>query len=424
MLLFKGTFDEGCGGASGAASERTAPARTRETSTAVYLLVVLTAGAYLPSPLYAGYQHAFGFGDLTMTLIYATFALVSAPSLLLFGPAADTAGPRAVLRISVAVSALASSCFALASGPEWLLAGRAAQGLALGAATGAAAALITAHASTGSRARASTTASTAFVAGTAAGPIAAGVLAQYAPAPQVLPYLMHLALLGYGWRRVSALAAPGPIPGRLRPSRPRIPAGWRLRFGTAAAAGFLAWTAAGLFLAVVPAVLGGTAGIDNLAVVGAIVGAVLACSVASQPLVGRFGPELAQLAGLGAVGVGLGALALTGGGSLSVTLLAAVAAGVGHGLAFGGATATVDAAGPQNQRAAISSALYLAFYLGAGGPAVAVGLLTLWHPLATAVSWIGAAAAVLVPFVGAALVLQGRGLTPPRRGRPVAPARR
>ncbi|MFD0776192.1 MFS transporter, partial [Streptomonospora algeriensis] len=97
--------------------------RTRERRTAAYLLVVLTAGAYLPSPLYPGYQAAFGFSDLVMTLIYATFALVSAPALLLFGPAADALGPRPVLRSSVGAAALGSACFALAEGPAWLLAG-------------------------------------------------------------------------------------------------------------------------------------------------------------------------------------------------------------------------------------------------------------------------------------------------------------
>ena len=99
----------------------------------MYLLVVLTAGAYLPSPLYPQYQVAFGFSDLMLTLIYAMFALVSAPALLLFGPAADALGPRTV-RGSAAVAAFASTCSCWPTG-GWLLVGRAAQGLALGAVT-------------------------------------------------------------------------------------------------------------------------------------------------------------------------------------------------------------------------------------------------------------------------------------------------
>ncbi len=413
VLLTRFSHD-GCAGASHTPTLRRTRDRTREVRTGVYLLVVLTAGAYLPSPLYPGYQHAFGFSDLTMTLIYAMFALVSAPTLLFFGPASDAFGPRAVLRISVMLAALASGCFALAAGPVWLLIGRAAHGLALGAATGAATALITQHAPREKRVRASVLASTAFVAGTAAGPIAAGVLAQYAPAPQVLPYGLHLLLLAFGWRRLSVLPAPGPRSERWSPTRPGIPVGMRSLFTAAAATGFLAWTAAGLFLAVIPAILSRAAEIDNLAIIGGIVGAMLACSMLCQPLVARCGAQRAQLAGLSALLASLGALALTGGGSVPVIMIASVTAGTGHGLAYGGATAIVDAAAPEDQRAAISSALYLAFYLGAGGPAVAVGLLTRWHPLTTATSWLSAVTAALVPLIGAALVLTNRTPRPPR----------
>lgn len=88
------------------------------------MLIVLTAGAYLPSPLYPGYQGAFGISDLTMTLVYATFALVSAPALVLLGPASDVLGPRPVLRAGIVTAALGSVCFAIASGPAWLLIGR------------------------------------------------------------------------------------------------------------------------------------------------------------------------------------------------------------------------------------------------------------------------------------------------------------
>lgn len=396
------------GGCAGVARRSAGRARgdSRAVRAAVWLLVVLTAGAYLPTPLYPGYQHLFGFSDLTMTLLYATFALVSAPALLMLGPAAATLGPRAVLRASVVLAALGSGCFALAAGPGWLVAGRAAQGLALGAATGAATTAITNHAPAGDRARASLPAGIAFVAGTAAGPVVAGLLAQYLPGPRVLPYGAHLVLLAAVWPRLSALPGAGPRARRgWRPTRPSVPAALRGPFATAAATGFLVWAAAGLFLAVVPAVLNRAARIDNLAITGGIAGAVLACSVLSQPLVPRCGHRLAQLLGLGAVFVGLGVLAADGGSSVPVTMFAALTAGTGHGLAYGGATAAVDAATGGEQRAAINAALYLAFYLGAAGPAIAVGLLTLYYPLPTAIAWLSAFVAALVPLAGVAIVL-------------------
>ncbi len=391
--------------------------RSREVATGVYVLVVLTAGAYLPSPLYPGYQQAFGVDDLVMTLTYATFALVSAPALLLFGPASDALGPRAVLRMSIAVAAVGSACFALASGPGWLIAGRAAQGLALGAATGAAGALISAREHAPGSRQATVLASTAFVAGTAAGPIVAGLLAEYAPAPHTLPFALHLALLWIGWRRVSALAgAPGAGMRQWTPTRPQIPAAIRPHFAAAALTGFLAWTAAGLFLSVIPMLLD-HADQSGLAVIGGMLGTVLICSVLTQRLVPALGAWNAQITGLAAVFSSLVLLALSVGGSMALTLAAAVVSGAGHGLAYGGAAAAVEEAVPGDRRGAVTGALYLAFYLGAGLPAVAIGLITLATPLATATTWVTAAAALLVPIAAAAVVSV-------RRARRREPARR
>lgn len=404
MLLREAT-EQGCAGIS---EDRRAQRKTRrrELHTAAYLLVVLTIGAYLPTPLYPAYQHAFHFNDLTMTLIYAMFALVSAPALLLFGPASDALGARVVLRAGIAAAAVASVCFALAPGPVLLLVGRAAQGLALGAATGAATALITERTTVGSGRRALPVASMAFVAGTAAGPILAGGMAQYLPMPTVLPYLLHLVLLGIGWVRVTRMSPQQSRTRRWRPTTPHVPHGMRLRVAAAAATGFLAWVAAGLFLAVIPSVLERAGGISNVAITGSVVGAVLVFSVAAHPFVSRCGAKPAQLGGLGTLLTSLVALAVSGGGTLLVTMAAAVTAGIGHGLAYGGATAAVDEAAPAGQRGAINAPLYLAFYLGAGIPAVAVGLLTLWHPLDTAISWLSLGAAVLVP-VAAGLLTAG-----------------
>ncbi|RNL84266.1 MFS transporter [Halostreptopolyspora alba] len=380
------------------------PGRSREVLTGVYVLVALTAGAYLPSPLYPGLQEAFGVTDLAMTLTYATFALVSAPALLLFGPASDALGPRVVLRLSIALAAVGSACFAFAAGPLWLIAGRAAQGIALGAATSAAGVLISAGTPHSGR-RASVLASTAFVGGTAAGPIAAGLLAESMPAPHTLPFLLHLALLWVGWRQVSALGGAWRArTRRWRPTRPRIPAAMRRLFSAAALTGFLAWTAAGLFLSVIPTLLD-RAGENNLVVIGGVLGTVLICSVATQALVPPLGARDAQLTGLAAVFASLVLLAVSTGDSTALTLLAAVVAGGGHGLAYGGAAAAVEEAVPRERHGAVTGALHVAFYLGSGFPAVAIGLITLAAPLATATASITAGAAALVPVAAVAVAL-------------------
>lgn len=384
---------------------RTIHGSKREARIAVHLLLVLTAGAYLPTPLYPAYQQAFGFTDLTMVLVYAVFALVSAPALLLFGPASDVLGRRSILRLSLLLAGIGSLCFLVADGVGLLLVGRAAQGLALGAATGPATALIIESRPERDRLWASVLATMAFVAGTAAGPLAAGLLAEYLPAPQLLPFLIHLGLLAIGWRRVSTLtSAPTQRLRQWRPTRPQVPYAMRRRFAAAAATGFIAWTVAGVFLATVPTIITRATGIENPAVTGGIVAAMLTCSMLVQPLVLKLSSRRAQLFGLAALLGSLVILMLTIGTSPALILAAAVVAGIGHGFAYGSATAGVDAATPAHSRGGVNAALYLAFYLGAGAPAVAVGLLTFWHPLPVAVTLLSAAAATLIPVIAAAVI--------------------
>jgi hypothetical protein len=51
--------------------------------------LVLLAGANLATPLYAVYRERFGFSSAVLTLVFATYALVLAPSLLVFGQLSD-----------------------------------------------------------------------------------------------------------------------------------------------------------------------------------------------------------------------------------------------------------------------------------------------------------------------------------------------
>ena len=369
--------------------------------TAVLLVTLLTTGAYLPSPLYPDYQRLFGYDDLVMTLLFATFALVSCPALLLFGPAADLVGSRPMLRLSVLLGAAGSCCFLVADGPAWLFAGRVCQALALGAVTGAAQAVITRYQYPSGRFAGPILATLAFAVGTAAGPAASGVLAQYAPGPLVTPYLLHLVLLGWTYVQLNrtvpeAGAAVGAR--RWRPVRPHIPPGIRTIFFVAGLNGFLAWAVVGLYLALVPALLERALNSDDPALAGGVLAAVLVWSLPAQIVGARRAPRTTQLLGVGGLTASLLLLAATEAASLHATLASALLAGVGHGLAFSGAVRAVDAGIPAGHHAGTGAALYLLFYLGSGTPAIAVGLMTTWMPLTAAVaalSWAGAALGAL-----------------------------
>src|SRR3954447_26446773 len=102
----------------------------------------MMAGTNLATPLYAIYEREFGFSGAVLTLVFATYALALAPSLLLFGQLSDRLGRRRVMAAGFATATAGLVLFALASGLAWLFAARAVQGLAVGMISGAAAAAL------------------------------------------------------------------------------------------------------------------------------------------------------------------------------------------------------------------------------------------------------------------------------------------
>lgn len=139
----------------------------------------------------------------SLAVVQATFGLYAVglvPGLLLGGPLSDRHGRRVVVRTALPISFVASVVLMLgAHGAGWLFAGRLVAGLASGTAFSAGAAWLKELSSApfdaalpGSGARRATVAMTT---GFGAGPLAAGLIAQWGPMPAVSAYLPHLLLL-------------------------------------------------------------------------------------------------------------------------------------------------------------------------------------------------------------------------------------
>src|SRR5437763_15823165 len=72
--------------------------------------LVLMTGINLATPLYAGYATRFGFSNLVLTAIFAAYAFVLIPALLLFGRLSDRFGRRPVI-----LAGLVAACIGLAA---------------------------------------------------------------------------------------------------------------------------------------------------------------------------------------------------------------------------------------------------------------------------------------------------------------------
>ncbi|MEU7486910.1 MFS transporter [Streptomyces sp. NPDC042319] len=392
---------------------RTGPVGKWRFWAVAYALLILLTGTNLPTPLYRGYAAQFGFSPLVVTLIFAAYVAALIPSLLVAGPLSDAIGRRKVLLPALALAVLGAASFALAADTEWLFAARILQGLALGAASGALTASLAELEPAGNRRKAALVATVASVGGLGLGPVLAGVLAQYAPAPHVLPFVVEIVLLVPAAAAISTLPATRPA-ARWRPRRPEIPAAMRAAFATSGTVGFLAFAVIGLFLTLIPTYVATLAGSDNLLLGGAVVALMLACSVVAQLMgYGRSARNL-ELVGLPLLAAGLTLLALAGGlSSLTLLLLATVVAGFGQGFAFLGGLTAVSQAAPADRRADVLSSFYVIIYLGVGVPVIGVGFLATLAGLLAAVQYFAGFVALLCVTVLIALVrVRGHGSAP------------
>lgn len=367
-----------------------------------FALLWLMVGANLPSPLYAVYMRLWHFGPAMLTLIFASYALVLIPVLLLLGHLSDQVGRRPILLGGLMMAAAASAVFALAQGVTWLFIARVMQGIAVGVMSGAAtAALVELHPREDHR-HAALVASIATAGGTALGPVLSGLLAQYGPAPLAFPYWIQAAfllpvLLGVWVMPETVAKTSGTL--SWRPSL-GVPKSIRKPFVIAAMTAFVAWAVAALYMALVPAYVMKLLHISNLAVAGSVVFAMLGVSSVAQSVLRRVPPRLGMVSGLALLVVGLGGVVLAVPmQSLELIALGTLVTGVGQGLAFGGSMALINQIAPPEQRGRVVSSFYVVIYLGVGLPVIGTGLAATQIGLYRAVSGF----ALVIALVGAAI---------------------
>lgn len=286
-------------------------------------------------------------------------------------------------------------------------------GLSVGLTTGTAtAALVELHPD---RRTATTLATAANMGGLGLGPVLAGVLAAVLPSPTTTPFWALLVVLlpavglasvpETGPRTARTLAELGHA---IHPQRLGVPRETRTSFAAAAIAGFAAFALLGLFTALTSSFLGTTLGDPGPAVVGLSIAVVFAAAVAGQLLVQRLDAGRTALAGLALLPLGAGlVVAALAAGSLPVFLLAAVVGGAGIGVAFQSSLTRAGALTGSADRAAVTSSLSVAAYLGVTLPVVGVGELATLTSLTVAAVGLAVLVAALAAL-GAALTLRPR----------------
>ena len=362
-------------------------------------LVTFLAAAGAPTPLYVMYQRALKFSALTLTTIFAVYALALLLTLLTVGALSDHVGRRPVLGVSLAVNAVGMITFMRAHSVGGLLAARILQGLATGAATGTISAYLIDLAPP-SRPRLGPLVNTVGPAvGLTVGALLSAFLVRYVASPEATVFLVLAIAFGilvivYAFMPETMARRPGAI-SSLRP-RAGVPAQVRGAFLAVVPCLFATWASAGLYLALGPSLVAGVLGMRNYLLAGIAVATVTAAGAVTSVAVNNWRPLRAMLGGcvVLACGTGLTVLALWL-RSTPVFFAGAAISGIGFGAAFLGAFRSVTLLATPQDRAELFATVYIVSYLAFSVPAVLAGLLAMPLGLRTTATLYGCVVAAL-----------------------------
>ena len=345
-----------------------------------YTFAVTMAFSGAPAPLYVLYQQKDGFGPFTVTLVFATYAVGVMVSLILAGHVSDWMGRRRVLVPAVLINVLAAVMFLAWTSVPALLVARFVSGISVGMLTATATAHLTElHAEAGPDAprwRADVVATASNIGGIGLGPLIGGLLAQYAPDPLRVPYLVFQALMLTGALAVALVPETvDPVERPYRPQRISVPREARGRFFAAGAAALAGFAVFGLFTSLGPDFLANTLHQHSHALAGAVAFAVFGAAAAAQIALARAGLRRQVALGLGLLPTGIvlivGAVWVP---SLALFLAGGIIAGAGAGAAFKGSVSIVLSIAPPQARGETLAGLFLAAYIGLTVPVLGLGL--------------------------------------------------
>ena len=158
-------------------------------------IAVIYVLSTLPTPTYVIYGQQFRFSEIVLTLIYAAYVIGTVTTMFFLGRLSDQVGRRPVVLISLGIGAAGAIIFLFANTTAWLFPARILSGLAIALASGASAAWIVELQTQQDKTFASQITIGANLLGLGVGPLIAGLLAQYAPWPLRLCYIVFLALV-------------------------------------------------------------------------------------------------------------------------------------------------------------------------------------------------------------------------------------
>jgi MFS family permease len=344
------------------------------------VFVLFMSASSAPSPLYVIYQTEWSFSATTLTMVFAVYVVGMIGALLMLGALSDHVGRRPVLASAIALEVAAMSLFIAADNVTVLLIARFVQGIATGAAITTLGATLVDLNPPHAPHRAGVFTGVAPTFGLGLGALACGFLAQYAPAPTRLVYvLLLIGLVLAGLLTVVLPETAQRRPGALRSLQPRLGIAPRLRADVMGLTPILVatWALGGLYLALGPSVAAGLFNLPSHVIGGLVV--TLLCAPASVTVYALRGWPTRRALDVGALLLLVGTALGLGGVEANSLLLAAigtVVAGIGFGAATLATFGTLAKIAEPAERGELLAVGFVIAYLAFSIPAVVAGFAT------------------------------------------------
>ena len=361
---------------------------------AAFTYVMLQAFTTLPSPLYNLYAARDHLSPLTITLVYAAYAVGVALSLVLAGHLSDMFGRRPILLAALMINVLAALVFILWPSLPGLFAARVVSGVAVGMSASTATAylheLFAAHHPPHHTHRAGVLAAAASVGGLGVGGLISGLIAETSQDSLSTPYMVMICL--FALCVVVILVAPETrgqpdIRERYRPQRIAVPLYARGQYFASLTGAASVFALFGLFVGLAGTFLSQVWHHHSLWLSGTVLFVLFATGAITILATGHLlSRTLVRMGGSLMLG-GLVILVMSAwlpDPNLFLFVVAGAVIGAGGSILFRASLAIAAGLAPAGRGAETLAGFFLAGYLGLSVPVVGIGIaLEFFSPRAT-----------------------------------------
>ncbi|WP_376703956.1 MFS transporter [Mesorhizobium sp. ISC25] len=345
------------------------------------MIAALFAGSTALTPLYIIYKQVFGFSQITLTLVYAVYVIGNLAALLMLGRVSDAIGRRPMALAGMAVAVVSAVVFLFAENVAWLDIARILSGLGIGVGAGTGTAWLAELLPTDDKSQAATIATSTNFLGLGLGALGAGLLAEYAPWPLRLTFVVYLAMLAtvtlLVWRTQETVSRPGKLADVSMRPRLSVPDDIRASFVAPAVTGFGSMALVGFYAALAPSILAQQLQVTNHAEAGALFFELAIVTAVTIVATARFSSRAAMFAAL-ALMIPTVALIVAAQvfASMAIMIAGTALCGVAAALGYRGGLQVVNEIAPADRRAEVVSAFFICCFCGNALPVIGIGILS------------------------------------------------